>query len=191
MQPRRNRLAVRRGEAGFSLIEALIAAAILLIIALGLLPVFSRAINDNVTGNDATQATNCSRTELEELLQMPFNNQRMVVSAGQTKTETKDLYTRAKADPSTGAYEVGDATEGWTTDATATGRGPVLWNRTTTIRQYSISDLDDNGTLDTSLDGSISAGAVHLKQIQVKIENPKKDLFGNGQGITLTVLKAF
>ena len=188
MRPRRHRPAVRRGEAGFSIIEALIAAAILLIIALGLLPVFSRSINDNVTGNDATQATNGSRTELEELLQMPFNNQRMVVAAGQTKTETKDLYTRAKADPSTGAYEIGDATEGWATDAT--GRGPVLWNRTTTVQQYGITDLND-GKLDTPLDGSTQANFVHLKQIQVLIENPKKDLFGNGQGITLTVIKAF
>src|SRR6476661_10686840 len=82
----------RHGAAGFSIIEALIAAAILLIIALGLLPVFSRAINDNVTGNDATQATNGSRTQLEELLQMPFNNQRVVVPAGKTDAETKDYY---------------------------------------------------------------------------------------------------
>ena len=188
MRPLRHRPAVRRGEAGFSIIEALIAAAILLIIALGLLPVFSRSINDNVTGNDATQATNGSRTELEELLQMPFNNQRMVVASGATKTETKDLYTRAKADPSAGAYEIGDATEGWTTDAS--GRGPVLWNRTTTVQQYGITDLND-GKLDTPLDGSTQANFVHLKQIQVLIENPKKDLFGNGQGITLTVIKAF
>jgi len=188
MQPWRHRPAVRRGEAGFSIIEALIAAAILLIIALGLLPVFSRAINDNVTGNDATQATNGSRTELEELLQMPFNNQRVVVAAGQTKAETKDFYTRAKADASTGAYEIGDATEGWTADAT--GRGPVLWNRTTTVQQYGITDLND-GKLDTPLDGSTQANFVHLKQIQVQIDNPKKDLFGNGQGITLTIIKAF
>lgn len=188
MRPLRHRPAVRRGEAGFSIIEALIAAAILLIIALGLLPVFSRAINDNVTGNDATQATNGSRTELEELLQMPFNNQRVVVAGGQTKAETKDFYTRAKADASTGAYQIGDATEGWTADAT--GRGPVLWNRTTTVQQYGITDLND-GKLDTPLDGSTQANFVHLKQIQVQIDNPKKDLFGNGQGITLTVIKAF
>lgn len=190
MRPHRQRPAVRRGEAGFSLIEALIAAAILLIIALGLLPVFSRSINDNVTGNDATQATNSSRTELEEMLQMPFNNTRMVVASGQTQTQTKDYYTRAKTDPSTGAYQIGDATEGWTTDSTGAGRGPILWNRTTTVQQYSITDLDD-GKLDTPLDGSTQANFVHLKQIQVLIENPKKDLFGNGQGITLTVLKAF
>jgi len=184
----RHRPAARRGEAGFSLIEALIAAAILLIIALGLLPVFSRAINDNVTGNDATQATNGSRTQLEELLQMPFNNQRMVVAAGKTETETKDFYTRAKADPGTDTYQIGSDSEGWTT--TTTDRGPVLWNRTTTVQQYGITDLND-GKLDSPLDGSTQANFVHLKQIQVQVENPKKDLFGNGQGITLTVIKAF
>jgi Tfp pilus assembly protein PilV len=188
MQPWRHRPAVRRGEAGFSLIEALIAAAILLIIALGLLPVFSRAINDNVTGNDATQATNGSRTQLEELLQMPFNNQRVVVPAGKTEVETKDFYTRAKSDAGTDTYQIGSATEGWTT--TTTDRGPVLWNRTTTVQQYGITDLND-GKLDTPLDGSTQANFVHLKQIQVLVENPKKDLFGNGQGITLTVIKAF
>ena len=190
MRSPRHRPAARRGEAGFSLVEALIAAAILLIIALGLLPVFSRAINDNVSGNDATQATNGSRTELEEMLQLPFGNTRLVVASGQTQTQAKDYYTRAKADAATGTYKIGDATEGWTTDATAAGRGPILWNRTTTVQQYGITDLND-GKLDTPLDGSTQANFVHLKQVQVQIDNPKKDLFGNGQGITLTVIKAF
>ena len=67
--------------AGFSLIEALIAAAILLIIALGLIPLFSRAITDNVNGNDATQATNGSRTQLEDMLGLPFANTRLTVPA--------------------------------------------------------------------------------------------------------------
>jgi Tfp pilus assembly protein PilV len=177
-----------RPEAGFSLIEALIAAAILLIIALGLLPVFSRSINDNVTGSDATQATNGSRTQVEELLQAPFNNQRLVVPAGNQKLEMKDYWTRGKADSGADTYQIGSDTEGWTTDAS--GRGPVLWNRTTTVKEYTISDLAD-GTLDNPLDGSTDASFVHLKQIQVEIENPKKDLFGNGQGITLTVIKSF
>lgn len=190
MQSRRHRPAARRGEAGFSIVEALIAAAILLVIALGLLPVFSRAINDNVTGNDSTQATNGSRTEVEELLQLPFGNTRLLVASGQTQAQTKDYYTRAKSDAGTDTYQIGDATEGWTTDATAAGRGPVLWNRTTTVEQYGITDLND-GKLDTPLDGSTQGNFVHLKQIQVQIENPKKDLFGNGQGITLTIIKAF
>ncbi len=178
----------RRHDAGFSVIEALVAAAILLIIALGLLPVFSRSINDNVTGNDATQATNGSRTELEELLQIPFNNTRVVVASGNTQTVTKDYYTRGLSNAGTADYEIGSATEGWATDAS--GRGPVLWNRTTTVTQYSISDLND-GKLDTPLDGSTDPDFVHLKQVQVQIDNPKKDLFGNGQGMTLTVIKSF
>lgn len=188
MQSRRHRPAVRRSDAGFSIIEALVAAAILLIIALGLLPVFSRSINDNVTGNDATQATNASRTRVEEFLQMPFNNQRLVVPAGNTVSTTKDYYTRGVDDSGTDTYEIGSATDGWTTDTS--GRGPVLWNRTTTVQQYAVGDLED-GKLDTPLDGSIDASFVHLKQIQVQIDNPKKDLFGNGQGITLTILKSF
>lgn len=188
MPSQRHRPAVRRGDAGFSIIEALVAAAILLVIALGLLPVFSRSINDNVTGSDATQATNSGRTQLEELLQMPFNNQRLVVAAGSTSAVTTDYFTRGLSGSGTDTYQIGSASEGWTT--TVSGRGPVLWNRTTTLKAYSISDLDD-GTLDTPLDGGTDPSAIHLKQIEVLIENPKKDLFGNGQGITLTVIKAF
>jgi len=179
---------VRRGDAGFSIVEALVAAAILLIIALGLLPVFSRSINDNVAGSDATQATNGSRTQIEELLQTPFNNQRLAIGAGSTKAETKDYFTRGLSSSGTDTYQIGSASEGWTTDSS--GRGPVLWNRTTTLNEYAISDLND-GTLDTPLDGGTDPSFVHLKQVQVKIENTKKDLFGNGQGITLTVVKAF
>jgi type II secretory pathway pseudopilin PulG len=190
MRTQRHRPAAGRGEAGFSIIEALVAAAILLVIALGLLPVFSRSINDNVTGNDATQATNGSRTQIEELLQMPFNNQRLVVAGGKTEVQTKDYFTRAKSDSGADTYQIGSDGEGWTTDTSASGRGPVVWNRITTLHEYTISDLDD-GKLDTPLDGSTDPKFVHLKQIQVQIENPKKDLFGNGQGITLTIVKSF
>ena len=42
--------------------------------------------------------------------------------------------------------KIGDTDEGWWADPA--GHGTVLWNRTTQVRQYCISDLDD-GTLDT------------------------------------------
>ena len=89
--------AERHGAAGFSIIEALIAAAVLLIIALGLLPLFTRSISDNVSGNDASQATNGSRTQVEELLNVPFNNDRMEVPAGATKSEAKIPIRRASS----------------------------------------------------------------------------------------------
>jgi type II secretory pathway pseudopilin PulG len=175
-------VAARRGDAGFSIIEALIAAAILLIIALGLLPLFSRSISDNVSGNDATQATNGSRTEVEELLNVPFNNTRIVVPNGAVVEQTKDYWTNG--DPA----QIGDANEGWWSDAT--GHGTVLWNRTTEVRQYSISDLDD-GTLDHPQPGGTEATFIQLKEFTVILDNPKKDLFGNGQGITLKVVRPF
>jgi type II secretory pathway pseudopilin PulG len=170
------------GEAGFSIIEALIAAAILLIIALGLLPLFSRSISDNVSGNDASQATNGGRTELEELLLVPFNNDRMTVPGGAAMAETKDSWASGLAD------KTGDTDEGWWTDPA--GHGTVLWSRTSQVRQYTISDLAD-GTLDTPLPGGTQSTYIHLKELTVTVENPKKNLFGNGQGITLRVLKPF
>jgi Tfp pilus assembly protein PilV len=175
-------MAARRGEAGFSIIEALIAAAILLMIALGLLPLFSRSISDNVSGNDASQATNGSRTEVEELLQLPFNNTRLEVPGGAEMAQTKDFWTTG--DPE----KVGDDKEGWTSNAA--GRGTVLWNRTTEVRQYSVSDLDD-GKLDHPQPGGTEATFIQLKEMTVTIENPKKNIFGNGQGITLKVVKPF
>jgi Tfp pilus assembly protein PilV len=176
----------RRGEAGFSLIEALIAAAILLIIALGLLPLFTRSINDNVSGNDATQATNNGRTELEELLQIPFNNQKIVVPDGTLLGETKDAWTAGAAD------KTGDTDEGWWPDpgTGVTGHGTVLWNRTTQVRQYSISDLDD-GVLDHPQPGGTQPTYIQLKELTVVVDNPKKNIVGGGQGITLRIVKPF
>jgi Tfp pilus assembly protein PilV len=176
--------AARRGAAGFSIIEALIAAAILLIIALGLLPLFSRSINDNVSGNDATQATNGSRTQVEEMLLVPFSNDRMVVPAGATDLEAKTSYTA-------GAFnQTGDTDEGWWTDPA--GHGSVLWSRRSQVRQYSISDLDDGALEDADAKpGGTEATFVHFKEVTVIVDNPKKDLFGGGQGITLKVIKPF
>ncbi|HEY0511179.1 MAG TPA: prepilin-type N-terminal cleavage/methylation domain-containing protein [Thermoanaerobaculia bacterium] len=177
-----------RRQDGFSIIEALIAAAILLVIALGLLPLFSRSISDNVSGNDATQATNGSRTRLEELMQVPFNNTQLVIPAGSTKLELKDSWTRGKADPSTHEVETGNPDEGWWTNPS--GHGVVLWSRTARVQQYAIGDLSD-GTLDKPLDGGTQPTFVQLKQVEVVVDNPKKNLLGNGQGITLRVVKPF
>jgi type II secretory pathway pseudopilin PulG len=187
MQTLKHLPAGRRGDAGFTIVEALIAAAILLIIALGLLPLFSRSINDNVSGNDASQAANGSRTELEEMLLVPFNNDRMTVPAGAQMAQTKEDWTSGLAD------KTGDQDEAWWPDpvgAGVTGHGPVLWKRTSEVRQYTISDLAD-GSLDNPLPGGTQSTYVHLKEITVMVENPKKNLFGNGQGITLRVLKPF
>lgn len=177
--------------AGFSLIEALIAAAILLIISLGLIPLFARSIADNTTGADSTQATNHGKTQLEELIQVPFGGQDVTVPAGANLAETRESW--AQGDP----YEVGDPDEGWW-PGQPTDKGTVLWERVTRVRQYSVSDLDD-GKLDNPLPGGTQASSVQLKEIEVELENPKRQSIlrggsGGGTGrreLTLRMIKAF
>ncbi|HEX3554675.1 MAG TPA: prepilin-type N-terminal cleavage/methylation domain-containing protein [Thermoanaerobaculia bacterium] len=165
--------------AGFSLIEALIAAAILLIIALGLIPLFSRAINDNVNGNDATQATNGSRTQLEEMLGLPFVNTRLTVPVGANVGVTTDSFAQGDI------KKTGDPDEGWW-PGTPTDKGVILWTRTTQVRQYSVSDLN------TPLPGETQPTFVQLKEVTVVMSNGKLgSILGSGQGITLRIVKPF
>ena len=63
----------RRRCAGYSLVEVVIAALILLVVALAIVPLFTRSIVQNVSGADALTLTSYSRSEAETLFQVPFN----------------------------------------------------------------------------------------------------------------------
>jgi Tfp pilus assembly protein PilV len=166
------------------MIEALIAAAILLIIALGLIPLFTRSILDNNSGNDATQATNHGKTQLEEMIELPFNHQRLVVPGGSTESQAVETWTQGDL------AKTGDANEGWWS-GTPTNRGRALWTRTTRVRQYNINDLDD-GKLDTPQAGGTQPIFVHLKEVEVQLTNAKQgSILGSGQGLTVRVIKPF
>ncbi|HYO12253.1 MAG TPA: hypothetical protein VE685_03545 [Thermoanaerobaculia bacterium] len=183
MRPVLQALSDRTREAGFSLIEAVIAAFLLLVIALGLIPLFSRSILDNSSGNDSTQASNHGRTQLEELIQAPFNSQRLTVAAGQPFSGTTESWTQGNPD------ELGDALEGWWPGEPA-DRGQILWRRTTQVSQYSISDLDD-GVLDDPQPGGSQPNFIHLKQIEVVMDSQRSALIGGGRDLTLRVIKPF
>lgn len=176
----------RSAEAGFSLIEALIAAAILLVIALGLIPLFTRSIVDNSLGNDATQASNHGKTHLEELLQLPFNNQRLTVPAGGAQLQAVDTFALGNQN------QIGDAAEGWWPGA-PTDKGRVAWTRTTTVRQFGIGDLDD-GVLDPkeAKPGGTQPIFIHLKEVEVQMDSSRQlRLPAGNRGLTLRVLKPF
>ena len=176
----------RAPQAGFSMIESLIAAAILLMIALGLLPLFSRSIMDNSNGNDLTQGSNHGKTQLEELIQVPFNNEAVTVPGGANELEVVNSW--AQGDPD----ETNDADEGWW-PPDPTDKGTVLWTRTTRVRQYSVSSLEDGRLVDgEALPGGIQANFVHLKQVEVELENAKSDsILGGTRQVTFRVLKPF
>jgi type II secretory pathway pseudopilin PulG len=179
------RLPVSSSAAGFSVVEALIAALILLIIALGLIPLFARALRDNTAGADATQASNHGRARLEEYQQLPFNNQALTLAPGATTLDRGESWAQGTRDA------FGDDDEGWW-PGTPTGRGFLLWTRNTTVRQYGINDLDD-GRLNDPLPGGTQPAFVHLKEVEVRLESerPVESPLGPGRQVVFRVLKPF
>ena len=173
---------------GFSMLEALIAGAILLFIALGLIPLFARAIRDNETGSDYTQATNGNKSRLEQSLQLPFNDSSLAVPAGTSEGATVDSF--AQGDRT----KIGDAAEGWWPGAPA-DKGLLLWTRTTRIHQYSMEALDKRAkdfvlTPDERAPGGTEPGHVHLKEVEVVLET-EKGLLGSERRVTFRLLKPF
>lgn len=170
----------RARQAGFSIIEVLIAAAILLIITIGILPMFTRAVLSNVSGGQSTLASNYGKTQIETLAEKPFGDTTLTLVAGSTQLMTTDYWTQGSAS------QIGDANEGFTTTPTASGRGLELWQRTTRIQQFNVFDLA------TPLDGAAVAGNVHVKAIQVTL-TPAGGAgpLSRTQGTTFTYYKSF
>lgn len=165
----------RRG--GFSLIETIVGLALLLIIALGMLPLFISSSVNNVSGKEATEVTNLGRSELEEFRQLPFNSPRLTIDAGSEKT--LDEY-----------YSFND--KQWKPGPAPTdGSDPPLWTRTATVRQFAASAVTD-GVLDAdeALPAGTSDSFVHLKEIQITIDGERRGALGPAKSISLRVLKS-
>jgi prepilin-type N-terminal cleavage/methylation domain-containing protein len=162
----------RQDSAGFSIIEVLVAAVILAVIALGLIPLYTRSIRSNVEGFDYTQVSNFAKSRAEEYKQLPFGSPLLTVPAGNEELEVEDFYSAANDE--------------WvdTVDQLAEGEKP-LFIRTTTVRQFQASALE------TPLDGNLSAQAT-LKEITVTVEGtrPAGSPMGPGKSIDIRVMKA-
>lgn len=175
-QPRRGR-GGSSGEGGFSLVEVMIAVLLFLLIVLGMAPLFARAGLSNAAGADSTTLSHFSRSQAEELIQDFFNSAPLTIAGGTTMTETVEYWD--------------ESSESFSLDPPAVGEEP-RWNRITRIRQFNISDLDDDGLLtdDEALDGNAPTNFVHLKEIEVRVESNRNLLLG-GRGIVVKTLKSF
>jgi prepilin-type N-terminal cleavage/methylation domain-containing protein len=163
-----------RTQRGFSVIEVLIAAAIFLIIALGVLPLFTQAIRNNLSGRDATDVSNLGKSRVEELLQVPFDT--LLVPAGLTEGKIDEYYSQREQKWKPGTPPAGN------TD-------PALWLRTIRIRQFTLGDLQSTGTT-KPLPGEAPAGLVHLKEIVVEVRNTNLNPLSSGKTLTLRMLRA-
>jgi len=147
-------LIARRRQRGVSLIEAVIAAGLLLVIASGILPLFAQSLSNNLAGSDSTAVSNTARSQVEELMELPFGAPAMTLTTG-TELATNSYYSLAN--------------KKWI-DGDETLTDPAIWTRTAIIRQYSINALDDQ-KLETSeaLTADAPAGQVHFKELEINV----------------------
>jgi len=171
-------------EAGFSLVETLIAALLFLVVVVGMLPLFLSSITNNNAGNDYLHATNFARSDLEQLHKVPFTDPTLTIAGGTTSLTTDDYF--AQNPLLTGVGQ-------WQASPTAAAPQLVLWKRSATVRQYSVSALAD-GTLsiNQALDGGADPIFVHLKEVRVQLTGQRQTAsLGPARQLTFRVLKAF
>lgn len=169
--------AERDRSSGFSVVEVMIASAIFLLIAIGVLPLFTQSIKNNLSGREATEVSNHGRSKVEELLQMPFASPDMTVPTTGNVGETKEYWS--------------DVEKKWKPGDSPDPSEKALWLRTIRIRQYAISDLKDNNVLDTPLSGTAANGQVHMKEIEVEVESLREDSpLGGGKSLKVRMLRA-
>ena len=168
----------RRRQRGLSMIEAVIASGLLLVIAAGILPLFAQAMVSNQSGSDSTSISNMARTEVEELFEVPFNSAQITLTTG-TELVFASYYSHE--------------TEKWVDgEAPLDGSDPAKWTRTVIIRQYSINALDDE-RLDAgeALTSDADPGQVHFKEIEVAVAGTRRaGPLGPSRRITVRTLKS-
>lgn len=67
----------RRREAGLTLVEMLIALALLAIVLLGIAPLFIASVRSNYSAYEYTSIHNLARDRLEQLMNLPFGDQQL------------------------------------------------------------------------------------------------------------------
>ncbi len=130
----------RDREAGFSLIEGLMAAGLLLVVAVSVLPLFMRALDSNTRGGRASQVSTLITAALEEINQATVDRadfQLTGADSGVREMGTRywdmgEFYTEGSP------AEIGD--ERWVANETDAD-GPVLWSRELDVRKYSFADV--------------------------------------------------
>jgi prepilin-type N-terminal cleavage/methylation domain-containing protein len=143
-------------QSGFSMVESLIAAAIIGIVAIGILPMFTRAMVDNMAGADYTRVTNYAKSKEEDFTRMRVLDQTIQVPAGQT-----NLMTTEYMDPAS-LYWV----------ATKPANPLAVWTRVTTFTQYNLYDTDDDQMFNNPIaGGAVGVDAVQVIQAQVQVKS--------------------
>lgn len=193
-------------EAGFSLVEGLMAAALLLIVAVSILPLFYRALESNLFGGRRSQLATFASGDLEALNQQPVDQSAWSVSAapgGVLDLGTSFWEDLTQTNPETLGDERWDAP--WTVGNTPTA-GPgvlTLWRSDAEVRKYALADVQ---ILVGAGGGVVTGGAhpmlfdnpltdddgAHFTELRVTIKEMRDALpAASGKRITVGQLRAF
>ena len=180
---------------GFSLIEVLVAGALLMVIALGTLPLFTRALRDNRSGAESTEVSNVARSQLEEFFQLPWDAPKLVLVAGDPNGGTikvfGDFY--SNADQRWKPCDAPLPVDCDPANCIVPAADPARWTRTTCIRQFSNDDVTDDGVLadDEALAFDADPSQIHLKEIVVRARGAGQSaVFGPAKRLTVRTLKS-
>jgi Tfp pilus assembly protein PilV len=156
---------MKKSEAGFSMVEALIAAAILLIIAIGMIPLFARSMVNNTLGSDYTQASTYSKSNLEVAQKMPFETIGLTLTTG-TSLQTVNYVGKTATNGSP------VSSQDWTATLPST---PLVWTRTTRVRQFSVAAIDDGVLSDSeALPAGTDPKDWQIKEISSVLDSGKR-----------------
>lgn len=149
-------------QAGFSLIEVLIASVLLLVIALGVVPLFVRAIGLNQEGQAASQISVIASSELERLNQLPWDAPDLTVPDGQTEVLLEQYQLEPRGE--------------WKAKADVNPDDGFHFHRILRLRQFGFGALDDGKLADEErLPGGTEPEAlIQLKEVLIQVESGKR-----------------
>lgn len=174
---RRLRARSGRPARGLTMVEVLIAAALLGVIMVGMIPLFTRSILANQAGWESSRVSSLGKSQVEEYIEAGFNAPPLTLAAGSELVST-DYYS--------------DAYHQWMPGEDPEEGDTSLWFRTTSVRQYHISAVDD-GILDPAeaLPANADPVWINLKEVEILVENRRgAALIRPDQALTLHVVKA-
>jgi prepilin-type N-terminal cleavage/methylation domain-containing protein len=169
--------------AGFSLVEVLLALALMALLMVGVLPLFTTSMTNNVQGNEVMEVTSRARGHLESMMVVPFDGESMTIPVGETELVARALWS--------------DAGERWFTEAEFPVDEVPRYSRVTRVRQFNLSAIDVNDTElepEEALAGGTPPSLVHVKEIEVRVNSGRPTLLngmGRGKAVTLRALRAY
>ena len=141
------------------MVEGLIAALLLAVILVGILPLIDRARQNNLQGNDATYESSAIIEQLETLYSLPFDHVDLTIVGGGTVLDTNDYFLQS--------------TRTWTDVAPASS--DRRYSRFSRVEYFAAADLENeltanlDGTFDDPLVGTSSIDSIQFKRITLEL----------------------